>query len=115
MLVTITNVSGANQPISMIYKTLASGESVTVERCYSDLDRELQLKQLVVDGLVTLSFAESATDDVEIGYMKITEHSNADRPAASSVPVATMIWNSDDKAPNFSNGTNWIDANGNVT
>lgn len=37
------------------------------------------------------------------------------RPAASSVKVGTTIWNSDDNAPNFSDGTNWRDAAGSVT
>jgi hypothetical protein len=39
---------------------------------------------------------------------------NTTRPAASVAGV-TMIFNSDDGAPNWSNGINWIDSSGNIT
>jgi len=42
-------------------------------------------------------------------------YTNATRPAASSVAVGTQIWNSDDKSPNWSDGTNWYDSSGNIT
>ena len=42
-------------------------------------------------------------------------YTNATRPAASSVDEGGMIYNSDDNAPNFSDGTNWRDAAGNIT
>jgi hypothetical protein len=31
---------------------------------------------------------------------------NTTRPNATTVPAGTEIWNSDDNAPNYSNGTN---------
>lgn len=37
------------------------------------------------------------------------------RPAASTVPVGRMIFNWDDKAPNFSDGVDWRDASGIIT
>lgn len=37
------------------------------------------------------------------------------RPAANTVPVGRMIFNFDDQAPNFSDGTYWRDANGQLT
>ena len=40
---------------------------------------------------------------------------NAERPDASTVAPGTQIWNSDDKAPNYSDGTDWYDAVGNLT
>lgn len=47
-------------------------------------------------------------------------YSNTTRPAANAVGAvlgvkAVSIWNSDDNAPNFSNGVNWYDAVGNLT
>jgi hypothetical protein len=35
------------------------------------------------------------------------------RPAANSVPAGTGIYNTDDNAPQYSNGTKWYDAVGN--
>lgn len=43
-------------------------------------------------------------------------YTTATRPSAASVLVGTMIFNTDDPAaPNWSNGTNWVDASGNLT
>jgi len=42
----------------------------------------------------------------------------ATRPAANSVPVGRMIFNTDEPeggAPQWSNGVNWVDASGNIT
>lgn len=39
----------------------------------------------------------------------------ADRPDASTVPVGTEIFNLADNVPNWSDGTNWRDAQGNLT
>lgn len=37
------------------------------------------------------------------------------RPDPDSVPVGTIIYNTDDNAPNYSDGTNWRDATGTLT
>jgi hypothetical protein len=50
-----------------------------------------------------------------LGRMPVQTYTNATRPAVSTVTVGTMIFNTDDGAPNWSNGTNWVDASGNVT
>lgn len=42
-------------------------------------------------------------------------YTNANRPAANTFPAGSMIWNSDDVAPNFSDGANWFDAAGGAT
>jgi hypothetical protein len=42
-------------------------------------------------------------------------YSNATRPAANTFTAGMQIWNTDDNAPNFSDGTNWRDAAGLVT
>ena len=40
---------------------------------------------------------------------------NVTRPLATAYPVGGMIFNTDDEAPNFSDGTNWRDAMGTIT
>lgn len=40
---------------------------------------------------------------------------NADRPDAATLPPGTQIWNSDDKAPQWSDGTAWRDSSGTLT
>lgn len=40
---------------------------------------------------------------------------DATRPAASTFLPGTGIWNTDDGAYNFSDGTNWLDALGALT
>jgi hypothetical protein len=40
---------------------------------------------------------------------------NANRSAATGFPSGTLVWNSDDNAPNFSDGVDWRDAVGNLT
>jgi hypothetical protein len=44
-----------------------------------------------------------------------TPYLAADRPDASDVAVGTSVFNTTDHAPNWSDGTNWRDANGNIT
>ena len=41
--------------------------------------------------------------------------SDTDRPTASDFLPGTMIWNTTDGAPNWSDGTNWVDATGATT
>lgn len=42
-------------------------------------------------------------------------YSNTTRPSAALFPAGFQIWNTDDNAPNFSDGTNWRDAVGILT
>lgn len=44
-----------------------------------------------------------------------TVKSNATRGAASAYSAGMMIWNTDDNAPNWSDGSAWRDAAGNIT
>lgn len=56
--------------------------------------------------------------DTIIAALPTQVYSNATRPAANSVGQGKMIWNSDDKAPNWAGGpadNNWYDASGDVT
>jgi hypothetical protein len=43
------------------------------------------------------------------------QYSNLTRPAATIFPVGSWIFNTDDNAPNYSDGTVWRDANGDET
>lgn len=53
-------------------------------------------------------------EDVEAAFFnfRLPVYTNETRPTAY---VGRVIWNSDDGAPNFGNGTNWVDAAGNIT
>ncbi|WP_211062127.1 glycosyl hydrolase family 28-related protein [Heyndrickxia faecalis] len=46
---------------------------------------------------------------------QLTVFNNSTRPSPSYVGVGGVIYNTDDNAPNFSDGTNWRDAMGNLT
>lgn len=120
MQVTITNLTTGQIFLSTHYVTLGAAGSTTasvvVTRSLSDLDRDTQLKALVIAGSVSLAFAKTAADAVEIGYEKLPVYTNITRPAANTMTDGTMIWNSDDLAPNFSSLSNrWFDAVGNIT
>jgi len=45
----------------------------------------------------------------------LPSYSNDDRPDASTVTVGLQIWNTDDNAPNWSDGEHWRDAEGRIT
>lgn len=49
------------------------------------------------------------------GLVPTPNYTNATRPAANTVPAGMQIFNTDDGAPNWSNGTDWVDALGNLT
>ncbi|WP_270577991.1 hypothetical protein [Caldibacillus thermoamylovorans] len=46
---------------------------------------------------------------------QIPVYTNANRPGANTVPRGTVIFNSDDNMPNYSDGATWRDALGNIT
>lgn len=48
-------------------------------------------------------------------FVEPETYSNALRPLATAYPAGTMIWNTDDNAPNYSDGTAWRDAVGSLT
>lgn len=73
-----------------------------------------QKLEILNGAVVTATFRP--TNYFKVG--KGIEHAvftNAGRPAASGLEAGTEIWNSDDNAPNYSDGTNWRDAAGNTT
>jgi hypothetical protein len=112
MIVRITNISADQQFIATHYTTLEPSAYIDVVRTLGELDRDVQLKGLVMTSKVTLGFTKEAGDDVAIGYEKMPIYTNITRPLATLFPVGTMIFNSDDAAPNFSDGAQWLSAAG---
>jgi hypothetical protein len=52
------------------------------------------------------------------GLVPTPVYNDSTRPAANTVPAGTQIFNTDEGAngaPNWSNGTSWVDAVGNLT
>ena len=58
---------------------------------------------------------EARLASLEAGAGMPAVYSNTTRPPANTVPVGRMIFNTDDDAPNWSNGTDWLDASGHLT
>lgn len=60
---------------------------------------------------------EEAFTTVEgmIGAPMLPIFNNMTRPNPALVPPGTAIFNSDDNAPNYSDGTTWLDAMGSIT
>jgi len=47
--------------------------------------------------------------------LPLPSYSNSTRPDAGSISVGGAIWNTDDNAPNWSDGSDWRDGSGSVT
>lgn len=45
----------------------------------------------------------------------VLSYSNTTRPDPSTVTVGVRIWNTDDRAPQWSDGIYWRDSDGNIT
>lgn len=116
MLVTITNASTTPVFLSQFYKILLPSVALQVRRTRSDLEADTILKQLVVAGTITLAFTEEVGDDAAVGLdSALKSYSDGTRPAASTVPTFSAIWNTSDNAPNWSDGTAWRSGAGVVT
>lgn len=73
-------------------------------------------------GKIEIFNNETATAAFESdNYFSVTKgithavFTNTTRPAANTLKAGTQIWNSDDNAPNYSDGTAWRAADGTVT
>lgn len=115
MQVTFTNASASPVFLSLLYKELAAGASVTVSKSRSELDMEQELRKLVQAGTIVLSFAEELGDDAAVGTESFPVFADATRPAPAAWPLYGAIWNTDDNALNWTDGTNWRDAAGVIT
>jgi len=115
MLVTFTNASAVDVFVSLLYTNLAPAASVTVSKSRSELDMEQPLKSMIQAGTIVLSFAEEDGDDAQVGTETWPAFADLTRPAATAWPIFAAIWNTDDLALNWSDGTNWRDAAGVIT
>lgn len=116
MQVTFTNTTSDPLYLPSLYISLDAGKSVTTRRAWADIDRDQALKKHIQAGSVTLVFAKELGDDADTGFDNpLKAYSNATRPAANTVPMFTAIWNTNDNAANWSDGTDWRDNAGIIT
>lgn len=119
MLVTVTNISSPAEQVhipSMGSKFLEPGESVTYPRTFADLDGDTSMKTAIQAGLVSLAFEAETIDSAQVFFGAVPlSFSDTTRGSATLVPVLSSIWNTDDNAMNWSDGTNWRDAAGTIT
>jgi hypothetical protein len=74
------------------------------------------LKDLIQTGSLTLAFTKESGDNAHLGASSSPlSYDNTSRPNANTVAVFTFIWNTSDNALNWSDGTAWRDATGNIT
>lgn len=106
MLVTITNVSSSKIYVSTAYASIAPSGTLTISRTAADVDRDDQLKQLVVDGLATLSYAKEATD-LGTGWTTLSEYATLALPVANTVSEGAMVYDSDLDEIKVSVGGSW--------
>jgi len=119
MLVKITNIGSDQVHIPAYGKVLDPGGEVETQRTMADLHGDESLKALIASGDVSLVLTLEAGDSFAVlgdapGDAPLVTD-DAGRPAATAVPAGTVIFNTDDDAPNWSNGTDWKDAAGVTT
>lgn len=118
MQVTITNATSGDFFVSMLYKTLTAGESVTLSgTSQAALDQEDQLKKDVQSGNLTLAFALETQDGVVAGQgSPLPAFANAaGLPTPSDYPFGTHVWQTDANLAVWTDGTNWRTAAGVIT
>jgi hypothetical protein len=116
MQVTFTNASADPIYLSQLYVEIAPGASVTTQRTRADLEGDQILKAYVQAGTITLAFTLETGDSAPAGFGSVPmSYTNITRPAANTVPTFTAIWNTDDEALNWSDGTDWRMADGSIT
>lgn len=92
---------------------VAGATNITIINCSGNINANNNTGLVLINctgTLVGMDFATIIRSQTKTGI-----YANATRPAASSLKLGTQIWNSDDNAPNFSDGTNWRDATGVIT
>lgn len=116
MLVKITNIGSVQIHLSAYGTVLDPSGELETRRTMADIVGDDSLKALVVAGSVSLAFTKEAGDDVVGGFADTPpSYTNATRPAPATVPAFTFIFNTDDAAPNWSDGAAWRDAAGTIT
>lgn len=116
MLVKITNIGSDQFHLPAYGSVLDPGDDIETRRTMVDVEGDESLKALVLSGDALLAFTAEAGDSIATGFGAAPQSfSSAGRPDASTVPVFTWIYNTDDNAPNWSDGTDWRDAAGILT
>jgi hypothetical protein len=117
MLVTITNATSEQRPVTMLYRSLDAGESITVSRPIVDLMGERQFLLDVEAGYLTLAFADEAGDSAKVGSPgPFKAFANAAAlPAVATRPLYYPVWQTDAFLPVWNDGTNWRRADGSIT
>lgn len=111
---TIQNISTSQVYIRDLYDSLEPGETVVLQRSLGQLGAMFGLHEALTAGTISLvSLVTTPAEDTFGGTAP--SYSNTTRPAATGLRAGFMIWNTDDNAPNFSDGTSWRDANGLLT
>jgi hypothetical protein len=116
MLVTITNIDPSGREVYVpgpdltIQPTLAA----TIRRSWSELDGDINLKTMVLNGVVSLAFAAEPPDLITAiaPDASIPSYVNGARPPAPSWPLFTPLWNLTNNNLNWSDGVAWRDATG---
>ena len=114
MKIRFTNATSSKRYVSALNVAIDAGAYVETQFDQARLDREWRLKADIEAGYITVTFVEvSAGDSVKTFNSSAgPAYSDATRPSATAVPVVSSIWNTDDNAPNYSDGAGWRDAAG---
>lgn len=115
MLATFTNETADQIFLSAIYTTIEGGASVTTRRTLAEIQANQGLLERIEDGDITVTFEEEAGDASGYAGNVLGAYSNTTRPDADEVPTYSVIYNTDDAAPNISDGTNWRMMDGTIT
>jgi len=115
MLVTYTNASGVSQWVSTLRRSVDPAASFQVRRTTAQMDAEQGDKVKIQAGTITVTFTSEPGDTVPAPAPSLSSCTNATRPAANAVGIYTAVFNTDDGAPNWTDGVNWRDSAGNIT
>ena len=105
----LTRMDDFDQSVEMVKGTTIE---VTQGSLYSGTEWQYTGINSPIVGTTALTFVQDRAGTTPT-------YSNTTRPAANAVGASptspVQIWNTDDTAPNWSDGTNWYDATGNIT
>jgi hypothetical protein len=116
MDVTFTNVSSEQLFLPGPNLDLLPAGTAVATMTTADMDGAERIKELITDGKITAAFVKGPNDDIAVGFPPVPPvFTNGTRPNANTIPVGSSIWNSDDDAHNWSNGTGYFDGVGTGT
>ncbi len=111
---TITNLTSSPVLVQELYASVPASGTLATERTQSDVLGMSSFLTSVAAG--DLSYVITYSDEeLAAGLAGAPIFANVDRPDSSSVATGLEIYNTDDTAPNYSDGTDWRDAAGSLT